>query len=139
MQLIKNLDAFNIINTVDYFATFVFYLAQIVYFDNMHTDLRKRFWLPKYFYWFLVLIYPLIILNQIFGMILVKSEGFKALIVYENELVLTLSAAEKFNPCTRIASNYLFIYLLNIKLRIISLGISAVSAGILILVHKFDY
>ena len=139
MQLIKNLDAFNIINTVDYFATFVFYLAQIVYFDKMHTDLRKRFWLPKYFYWFVVLIYPLIILNQIFGMILVKSEAFKALNEYEIELIPSLTIEEMFNPCTRTADNYGFVYQLNINLRIISLGISAVSAIILILVHKLNY
>ena len=105
----------------------------------MHTDEGQIFWRPKYFYWFQVLIYPLIILNQIFGIILVKSEAFKALNKYEIELIPFLTIEEMFNPCTRTADNYGYVYQLNIYLRIISLGISAVSALILILVFKLNH
>ena len=72
-------------------------------------------------------------------MILVKSEAFKALSEYEIELMPLLTIEEMFNPCTRIADNYGFVYQLNINLRIISLGISAVSALILILVYKLNH
>ena len=74
LQWYKDFHTFMVINMVDYPITFLYYSANMLYFDQMHDAQPKLFHNPKYHKQFLAIVFPLLSVNLIFGFTLAYGD-----------------------------------------------------------------